>query len=106
MPSIWTRLTAWWRWAASGGCWGGDASATGLPPEILAHIDATVHQLEVSFTQRTVAQIQAELRRAAAEDRLADYTAAWLQGSVAELSADLLRVRHADRSTAAAGQTG
>ncbi len=50
-----------------------------------------------------MAQIQAELRAAAAEERLADYTAAWLQRSVAELSADLLRLRHMDRSTAAAG---
>jgi hypothetical protein len=77
-----------------------------LPPEILAHIDATVHQLEVSFTQRTVAQIQAELRRAAAEDRLADYTAAWLHGSVEQLSTDLLRERREHRSSAGSGQAG
>jgi len=106
MTAIWTRLTAWWRWIASGGCWGGDAPAAGLPPELLPKIDATVAKLEATFTQRTVEQIQAELRAAAAEDRLDDYTAGWLQGSVEELSADLLRVRHADRSTAAAGQVG
>ncbi len=106
MTSIWTKLTAWWRWVASDGCWGGDSSAADLPPEIQARIDATVHQLEVTFTQRTVAQIQAELRTAAAEDRLTDYMAAWLQGSVEELSADLLRLRHMDRGRAAAGPAG
>ncbi len=106
MTAIWTRLTAWRRWIASVGCWGGDAPAAGLPPEILPKIDATVAQLEATFTQRTVEQIQAEMRAAAAEDRLDDYTAGWLQGSVEELSANLLRVRHAGRSTAAVGPAG
>ena len=64
-----------------------------MPPELLAQIDATVAHLEATFTERAVAQIQAELRDAAAEERLAAYIAAWLQRSVEDLSNDLLRAR-------------
>ena len=70
-----------------------DPNALGLPPEILAKIDATVAHLEATFTERAVAQIQAELRAAAAEERLAAYIDTWLQRSVEELSSDLLRAR-------------
>ncbi len=77
MPAFWTWLTG-----------------KGLDdPRIQAQIRATVDQLETTVTQRTVAQIQAQLRAAAAEQRLAAYTATLLHGAVEELSADLLRIR-------------
>ncbi len=101
MTSIGTWLTQWWGRGAIARWWAGDPNAPSFPPHIMAKIDATVEKLEVTVTQRTVAQIQAQLRAAAADDRLADYTAAWLQRSVKELSDDLLRLRHMDRSTAA-----
>ena len=100
MTAIWTWLRAWWRRRAAAGGWAAAPSDLGLPPHVLARSRALVDRLDVTFTQQTVAQIQAELRAAAAEDRLADYTAAWLQGSVEELSADLLRERRAQRDVA------
>ncbi len=106
MRSLWTRLTVWWRRAAAVEWWGGDPSAPIFPPHILAQIDATVERLEVTFTRRTVAQIQAELRAAAAEDRLADYTDAWLQGSVEELSEALLQERREQRRAAGPDPSG
>ena len=75
-----------------------DRDALGLPPEILAQIDATVAHLEATFTERAVAQIQAELRDAAAEERLAAYIDTWLQRSVEELSSELLRAREEEDS--------
>ena len=78
-----------------------DRDALGLPPELLAKIDATVAHLEATFTERAVAQIQAELRDAAAEERLAAYIDTWLQHSVEELSRDLLRAREEQDSEAA-----
>ncbi len=106
MTAIWTRLTAWRRWIASGGCWGGDAPARGLPPELLPKIDATVAKLEATFTQRTVAQIQAELRAAAAEDRLVEFTTAFLAGPVEVLSDELLRKQREQYSAGDPGQAG
>ena len=82
-----------WRARARARAEADDRDALGLPPELLAQIDATVAHLEATFTERAVAQIQAELRDAAAEERLAAYTDAWLQRSVEELSRDLLRAR-------------
>ena len=82
-----------WRARARARAEADDRDALGLPPEILAQIDATVAHLEATYTERAVAQIQAELRAAAAEERLAAYIDTWLQRSVAELSSDLLRAR-------------
>ena len=70
-----------------------DRDALGLPPELLAQIDVTVAHLEATYTERAVAQIQGELRAAAAKERLAAYIDTWLQCSVEELSSDLLRAR-------------
>ena len=106
MTSIRTWLTHWRGRSSIARWWVGDPNAPPFPPDIMAKIDATVEKLEVTFTERTVAQIQAELRAAAAEDRLADYTAAWLQGSVEQLSTDLLRERRGHRSSADPGQAG
>ena len=104
MTSIRTWLAVWWRRLAR--WWTGDPNAPPFPPDIMAKIDATVEKLEATFTERTVAQIQADLRAAADEDRLADYTAAWLQGSVEQLSDELLRVRQGHRCSADPGEVG
>ncbi len=106
MTSIRIWLTHWWGRSSIARWWYGDPNAPPFPPDIMAKINATVEKLEVTFTHRTVAQLQAELRAAAADDRLADYTAAWLQGSVEELSADLLRVRQEHHNAGAPGPTG
>ena len=92
MALFWTWL-ARWRARARARAEADDRDALGLPPELLAQIDVTVAHLEATFTERAVAQIQAELRDAAAEERLAAYIDAWLQRSVEELSSDLLRAR-------------
>ena len=92
MALFWTWL-ARWRARARARAEADDRDALGLPPEILAQIDATVAHLEATFTERAVAQIQAELRDAAAEERLAAYIDTWLQRAVEELSSDLLRAR-------------
>ena len=93
MTSIWTWLKLWWcRHQAA--------------HSVDALIETTAEQCVVMVTRSTVAQMQAAMRAAAAEDRLADYTDTWLQGSVEELSAALLRARHADRSTTAAERAG
>ncbi len=81
MPAFWTWLTG-----------------TGLDdPRIQAQIRTTVDHVETTVTQRTVAQIQARLRAAAAEQRLVEYTATLLHSTVDELSADLLRTRRNPR---------
>ena len=98
MALFWTWL-ARWRARARARAEAADPDALGLPPEILAKIDATVAHLEATFTERAVAQIQAELRAAAAEERLAAYIDTWLQRSVEELSSDLLRAREEEEDS-------
>jgi hypothetical protein len=97
MALFWTWL-ARWRARARARAEADDRDALGLPPALLAQIDATVAHLEATFTERAVAQIQAELRAAAAEERLAAYIDTWLQRSVEELSRDLLRAREEEDS--------
>ncbi len=60
---------------------------------IQAKIEETVDRIEVTLTQCTVEQIQAQLRAAAAEQRLAEYTTALMHRPVDELSADLIQSR-------------
>ena len=62
MISIRTWLTHWWGRLSIARWWYGDPNAPPFPPDIMAKINATVEKLEVTFTERTVAQIQAELR--------------------------------------------
>ena len=97
MTALRTWLVGWWRGRTRARGSGDAPDAPILPPAIQAQIEATVAQLEATFTQRTVAQIQAELGAAAAEERLAAYIAVWLQRSVEELSSDLLRGRQEQR---------
>ncbi len=93
MIAIWTWLNAWWRRQQAAHSFD-------------ALIETTAEQCVVIVTRGTVAQVQAAMRAAVAEDRLAAYTDAWLQGSVEELSADLLQERREQRRAGAPGPTG
>ena len=91
MRTLWTRLKENWN----------------SPDRALqARMEETLDRIEVACTQRAVAQIQAELRAAAAEHRLEDYTAVLLQGTPEDLSAALLRTRRAGRAPAGPTTTG